>query len=189
MLAASVLTGCTDVLDIASSVDRGQLAVLQLQGGTPAVSSQQFYVANNRQTTRTLVHPDAAGNQYAQVRFPSGSLATINGRTATASDSVLVTVQPEPGAYGLTIGTSGTVTFASTARPTATFFYGRYGDLTGSRSGSRYTTNVQLAQALELWREELVGRFSAVAGSGASGTDAVGGPVSAAGIFLVAAPK
>jgi hypothetical protein len=189
MVAASIAAAaCTEVLEVVDAVSRSDLAVLVMQQGTPAPASIQFYVANNRVTTRTLVHPDQFNQTFAQVSFPSGSLATIGGAPAASSDSVLVTVQPEPGTYGLTIAASG-VTFSSANAPTVSFFYGRYGDFVTSRTGSRYTSATQLAAALEVWREQALDRYSATQGAAVSGPDAIAGRLPSTGNYLVAAPK
>src|SRR5437660_615466 len=79
-------------------------------------------------------------------------------------------------------------TFSASA-PTVTFFYGRYGDFSASRAGTRYASSAEFAQALGLWREELLDRFAPVLGSGSAGTDAVGGPITATGNLLAAAPR
>jgi hypothetical protein len=189
LAAASIAAAaCGEILDVAGTLDRADLAVLLLQPGTPPAPAAQFYVANNRLTTRNLVHLDAASNVFAQVRFPAGALATIGGAPAAASDSVLVTVQPEDGAYAVTVGATG-VTFSAGSPPTVTFFYGRYGDFTASRTGSRYATATELAQALEVWREQSLGRYAVAAGSASAGTDALAATVSATGHYLVAAAR
>ena len=160
-----------------------------LQGSAPPPSSIQFYLKNNAATTRNISHPDGALNLYLRLSFPSGSLATVGGGTAAPGDSTLLTVQPVSGTYGFTLSASPAATFSSGNAPSATLFFGTYGDFTGSRAGSRYTTNTEFAQALALWREELVDRFGQVAGSGPTGTDAVSGSVPSPGTYLVAAPR
>ena len=63
----------------------------------------QFYVSNPRGATRTLAHPDAFNTTFARVSFPVGSLTSIAGRTPGPDDSVLVTIQPQAGVYGLMV--------------------------------------------------------------------------------------
>ncbi len=187
-MAASVLAAaCTDVLSLATSRPRADLAVLRLQSAAPAPATARFFVSNAQATTRNLTHPDAFGTLFLRVRFPAGFLATVSGRAATAADSVEVTIQPESGTYGFTL--SASATFASANPVTATFFYASYGDFATSRAGSRYASANELAQALSIWREDLPDRFSEVTGSGPAGTDAVGGSVPSPGTYLVAAPK
>jgi len=146
----------------------------------------QFYVSNPRGATRTLAHPDAFNTTFARVSFPVGSLTSIAGRTPGPDDSVLVTIQPQAGVYGLILLVDATF---SASAPTVTFFYGRYGDFSASRAGTRYASSAEFAQALGLWREELLDRFAPVLGSGSAGTDAVGGPITATGNLLAAAPR
>lgn len=185
MLAAA----CSDVLSLATSRARSELAVLVLQGSAPAPAGAQFMLRNNAPLTRNFSHPDNALTPYLRLTFPSGSTATVGGAAAGANDSVLVTVQHVAGTYGFTLSTSPAATFSSGNAPSATFFFGTYGDFTGSRAGSRYTTNNEFAQALGLWREESFDRFSEVPGSGPAGTDGVAGSLQGSGSYLAAAPK
>jgi hypothetical protein len=104
-----------------------------------------------------------------------------------STDSVLVTVQHVSGTYEFVLGVGQAATFSSANAPNATFFYGTYGDFTRSRAGTRYGTNAEFAQALGLWREEIVDRYGRISGSGPAGIDGVGGVVSAPGTYLVAA--
>ena len=188
MAASVVAAGCSDVLNVIAGTGRSQLAILLQQPGARMPAAVEFFVSNGRTTTRTLSHPDGFNTQFLQVRFPPGSIASLNGRTAGSNDSVLVSVQPETGLYGFTLGASG-VAFATSAAPTVTFYYGRYGDFMGSLAGSRYTSATTYAQALNVWHEEVTDRFSVAPGSGSAGTDAVAGSVTGAGSYLVAAPK
>jgi hypothetical protein len=182
------LAACADVLDVATSVDRSDLAVLVFEPGTPAPQAIQFYVANDRTTTRTLQHPDMFNNPFAEIRFPPGSIATLGGGAAGTGDSVQVTVQPEPGTYEVSIGAPG-ATFSTANAPVITFFYDRYGDFTASRAGSRYTSDSELENALDVWREQLAGRYAVTPGSTPAGTGAVSGFAREPGNYLVAAPR
>ncbi|MBI4420509.1 MAG: hypothetical protein HY560_06755 [Gemmatimonadetes bacterium] len=176
------------MLDVVAGTDRSRLAILLFQSGTPAPAAIQFFAFNARPVTRTLSHPDPNNTLFLQVRFPQGSISSIGGQPANPNDSVLVSIQPQSGLYGFTLGAGG-ATFSSAAAPTATFFYGRYGDFTASRTGTRYSSATAYAQALEVWHEEVLDRFNVVAGSGSAGTDALAGSVTSSGTYLVAAPR
>lgn len=186
MLAAA----CGDIggLGPATGRPRGELAVLLLQNSAPAPAGITFFVSNAQVTTRNINHPDAFNTPFLRLTFPQGSLATVAGRAATATDSVPVSVNPISGMYAFDLSASGT-TFSAGSAPTITFFYGSYGDFTASRAGSRYTSSTEYAQALTIWREEILDRLNPVVGSGASGVDAVGGSVQKPGTYYVAAPK
>ena len=190
MVAASVLAAaCSDVISLATGRARSDLAMLLLKSAAPAPVNASFYASNSRSTVRNFSHPDASLTPYLRVTFPANSLATVSGGTATSTDSVLVTVQHMAGAYGFTLSVAPAATFSGSNPPTVTFFYGSYGDFTASRAGSRYGSSTEYANALTLWHEQLVDRYDQVTGSGAAGTDAVGGYIQSPGTFLAAAPK
>lgn len=135
---------------------------------------------------RSLLHSDGFNTRFVEVRFPAGSLASLDGLTLASGDSVLVTLRAEPGRYGVEI-TPDAVRFAAAARPSVTFTYVRYGDLTVA-AGSRYADADAYAAALDLWREVGLDLWSNVGGSGTTGTD-LGASITQAGRYLVAAPR
>jgi hypothetical protein len=91
-------------------------------------ASVSFYVANSRAELRRLLHPDAFNSLYLQVEFPTNALASLSGTPLGPDDSVLVTLEPEPDGYGVTLRPSG-LQFTSGRGPTASFVYAAYGDL------------------------------------------------------------
>jgi hypothetical protein len=184
MLAAA----CGDIVSLATGKPRSELAILLLQNSAPAPAGTTFYVSNARVTTRSLSHPDGANTLFMRLTFPQGSLATFAGRAAVSTDSVQVSVSPVSGTYAFNLAASG-VTFSAANTPTATFSYGSYGDFAASRAGSRYASSIEYAQALTIWREEILDRLNQVVGSGASGVDGVGGSVQGPGTYYAAAPK
>ncbi|MSR06366.1 MAG: hypothetical protein EXR93_04745 [Gemmatimonadetes bacterium] len=194
MVAASVVAAaCGDVLSLATGRQRSDLVLLLMQSNAPQPPSASMYAVNSRVATRTISHPDAANTPFAQVSFPAGSITTLNGTRAATTDSVLIGLAPETGAYGLAISLSG-ATLSSTNPPTVTFFYGRYADFTASRAGSRYAGTSELASALEVWAEDQLGyrvaSGTASAGTASAGTDAIRASVTSSGHYLVAAhPK
>lgn len=161
--------------------------MLPQKGSTPAPGGASFYVPNSRAVVRNLIHPDATNTLFVRLQFPAGSLTSLNGQPLGASDSVLVTLTPDAGDYAFTLGPSG-LRFATGARPTATFFYGFYGDVSVA-SGSRYPTTGAFTAALNVWQETSLGRWQTASGSSSAGTDAVAGQLEAGGEFLLAARR
>jgi hypothetical protein len=164
------------------------LIVLPLQAGTPAPGVVTFYAVNSRTVARTLRHPDNVLTVFAEVEFPTGSLASLDGVTLGPGDSVQVTVAPDPGVYGINVSPSG-LAFSAAARPSVTFSYARYGDATAGLASSRYSTAADYAAALDVWREVGLDLWSVATGSAATGGDGVTARMSGAGGYVAAAPR
>ncbi len=191
MTAASVLFGAAACGDLGPvddpTLSTRELLVLPTQAGAPAVSQSSFFVPNNATTVRRLLHADAFNTLYLELRFPNGSLRSLNDQPVAADDSVAVTVQPRSGAYGLVLSPNG-MEFTS-ARPAATFSFALYGDLAVADNSATYASRSEYANALALWFEITPGRWRRVIGSGFDGGDAVAGAVAEPGTYVVAAPR
>lgn len=161
--------------------------MLGLQPGSPAVPAVQSWVVNSRLTVLRLQHADAFNQLYAEVRFPPGALASLDGQPLAAGDSLLVTLRARAGGYGLTIAPAG-VEFTSGSRPSVLFSYGRYGDLSVA-DGTSYASRDAYADALDVWRETGLDRWTVASGSGSAGLDAVGAVLVDGSEILVAAPR
>jgi hypothetical protein len=161
--------------------------VLPLKAGTPAPAGSSFYVSNARATTRNLIHDDGFNTLFVRLEFPTGSLGSLDGAVLGLGDSVLVTVSPEPGLYGIRLGPEG-LRFASLGRPLLTFSYARYGDLGVASGSSRYPDAATYARALEVWRESALDRWSSIGGSGTAGSD-LRASLQQAGRYVAAALK
>jgi hypothetical protein len=170
-----------------TTLPTADLLTLPLTSSAPMAPTATFFVFNDRVTTRRLLHPDAFNSLYLEVRFTTGSLASLNGNPLGPSDSVRVTLDPEPGGFGVTVSPNG-LAFAAGARPTATFVFAAYGDISVA-NGSSYSSPVAYAQALAIWYEVTPGRWRRVSGSGYTGNDAVAGTLADPGTYLVAAPR
>ncbi len=168
-----------------TTLPTADLLILPLTPSAPAAPSAIFFVANDRVTTRRLLHTDQFNSLYLEVRFPVGSLATLNGTAVGPADSARVTLDPEPGGFGVTVSPNG-LEFAT--RPTATFVFAAYGDISVA-TGSSYGSPTAYAQALTLWYEVTPGRWRRVSGSGYTGNDAVSGSLAQPGTYIVAAPR
>lgn len=182
--ACSDDTGVTATETLATS----ELLFLRQQANAPAPATTRFFVVNARETRRRVLHPDPFNNPYAEVVFPAGSLESLNGAPIGPGDSVEVTVQPRSGEYGLVLSPGG-LEFSAAASPTATFFYGRYGDLSVADASATYPDASAYAAALDLWAEVNLDRWRRTTGTGPSGTDAVTGRLSEAGVVAIAAPR
>jgi hypothetical protein len=183
---ALLLTSCEDLTIPGGGVPTSDLLILPLSGTAPAPGSLSFYVSNARSRTVNLLHADGFNTLFATVEFPSGSLGSLNGVTLGLADSVLVTLSPDPGNYGVDLGPDG-LRFASLGHPRLTFSYARYGDLSVA-TGSQYASATAYAAALEVWRETSLDLWSSVGGSGNTGND-VSASLSQGGRYLVAAPR
>lgn len=181
------LVACDVQLPIDETHSLSELLVLAQQPDAAPVAGATFWVANDRETVRRLQHQDAFNQLYAELRFPIGALGTIDGQPVATTDSVLITVEPRTGAYGLSLGPSG-LTFTSGGRPSVTFAYGRYGDLSIA-DGSSYTSRDAFANALDVWEEIGFDRWRIASRSGAAGLDAVSASIAAAGEIVLAAPR
>ncbi len=168
-------------------VATSDLLVLPLQASAPPPGGTSFYVSNSRATSRNLIHSDGFNTLFARLEFPSGSLGSLDGRVLGLSDSVLVTVSPEPGVYGVRVGPTG-LRFASLGRPLLTFSYARYGNLNVALGSTRYPDAAAYARALEVWRESALDRWTSVGGSGTAGTE-LRASLQEAGTYVAAAPR
>ncbi len=191
--AASVLlAGVTACGDLTTPGERtlptAELLPLALQTTAPAPITTSFVVANDRPTVRQVLHPDAFNTPYVVLTFPGGSLASLDGTSLGAGDSVTIVIRPEVGLYGFTLSPQG-LTFAAADLPSARVSYGQYGDLSVAGQSSAYDSPLDYAGALSLWFEISPGRWLRVAGSGTSGLDAVEGSLGEPGTYWVAAPR
>lgn len=164
------------------------MIILPQQAGAPPVSSATFYVVNSRTVARTLRHADGAATIFADLEFPLGALASLDGAPVGSLDSVRVTVTPDAGTYGITVSPDGLV-FATGARPTVTLSYVRYGDLSAGLVSPRYPDALSYAAALDIWHEAGVDRWAVAPGSGGTGGDAVTARLSTGGRYVAAAPR
>ncbi len=183
----AAVTACGDLgLTGDTTLPTADLLILPVTPTAPSVPTASFFVANDRVTTRRLHHSGGL-ELYLQVQFPMGSLETLNGNPVGAGDSVRITLDPEPGRFGVTLSPNG-VAFAASARPIAEFSFAAYGDISIA-NGSSYSSPFAYAQALALWYEITPGRWRRVSGSGFTGSDAVRGTLNEPGTYLVAAPR
>lgn len=160
--------------------------MLPLGSGAPAPAGVSFYLSNARSTTRNLIHNDGFNTLFARVEFPTGSLASLDGTALGSSDSVRVTLSADGGVYGIRLEPEG-LRFAASGRPTLTFSYVKYGDLTVA-GGTRYADQTAYAGALDIWRETSFDRWANAGGFGEILND-VTTSLSEAGHYLVAAPR
>jgi len=185
--AVGTMTSCDIQLPVNETHSLDELLVVQRQATAPAVPGATFWVANDRTTVRQLQHQDAFNQLFAEVRFVAGALEALDGQPVGPTDSVLVTVEPRAGVYGLAIGPSG-LTFASGSRPSVLFSFGRYGDLSVA-DGSSYTSRDAYANALDIWEEIGFDRWQVASRSSAAGIDAVSASIAAGGEVVLAAPR
>lgn len=187
-IAALAVAACEDIsLPGGGTVALADLVVLPEQAAAPAVAGASFWVYNDQPVTHTLRYQDAQLTEYLEIRFPEGCLSRLNDQQLTVDDSVLVTVQPRPGAYGLVLSPSGLEFTLET--PTVTFFYGRYADLSIVQGEPSFPDEAAYLDALEVWEEAALGRWSVARGSGSAGVDAIAAAVDAPGELLVAAAR
>lgn len=180
------MTACVDLTIPGSSVvDGADLLSLPLAAGAPPPAAASFYVANARTELRRLLHPDAFNSLYLQVEFPTGALASLDGTPLGPGDSVLVTLEPEPGWYGVTVRPAG-LQFVSGRGPTATFVYAAYGDLSVVDGSPTYPSRAAYAAALSIWEQVGPDRWERVSGS-TVGNETVAARLAAPGTYLVAA--
>ncbi len=160
--------------------------MLALSNGGQPPADLSFYVSNARTTIRSLIHNDGFNTTFATVSFPAGSLASLDGAPLGAGDSVQVTLTADAAIYGLHLAPQG-LRFATGARPTLTFSYAKYGDLSAA-IGTRYADQAAYAAALGVWNEGALGLWSNVGTAGSPGTD-VGGSLLQGGHYVAAAPR
>lgn len=187
LAAAALLAACSDLTVPGTSLSTSDLIILRQQAGAPSPGSATFYVSNARQVARSLRHSDGSLTLFAELQFPAGSLASLDGAPLGSNDSVRVTVDAEPGIYGLRISPPG-LRFSVSARPSLRFSYARYGDLSVAAGSSRYPNPDAYAGALEIWREVGLERWSSAGGAGNPGTD-IRSSIAESGHYVVAAPR
>ena len=181
-------TACTDLTIPGSTVlDGTDLLSLPLETGAPLPAAASFYVANSRTALRRLLHPDAFNSLYLQVEFPTNALATLDGTPLGPNDSVLVTLEPERGGYGVTVRPSG-LAFTTGRGPLATFVYAAYGDLGVADGSVTYQTRAAYAAALGIWESVGPDRWQRLAAS-TTGNETVTARLPAPGTYRVAAPR
>jgi hypothetical protein len=164
-----------------------ELVVLGIQPGSPSVPVVQGWIVNSRLTVLRLHHDDAFNQLYAEVRFPQGALTSVDGQVVAADDSVFVTLQAHASGYGLTVSPTS-LAFTAGSRPSVTFSYGRYGDLSVA-DGTAYPSRDAYADALDVWQEAGLDRWSVAIGSGPAGLDAVTAFLADGSELVVAAPR
>lgn len=188
-LTALLAAGCSDILTPGGdTLTTANLLILAQQPGAPAPAEGSFYVVNSRVSTHSVVHPDQFNNSYLTVRFPGGCVSQVGGLAVGAADSAVVTVRPRQGSYGMTL-LPDDLTLTDSCGATATFTFGRYGDLSVADRSSTYLDRAAYAAALNIWREISPTRWQVVPGSGPSGNDAVTGMVQSGGMYVLAAPR
>ncbi len=170
------------------SLSTAELLILGLQAAGQPVTPGTAFVKNGTETFVRAIHDDQFRTLYLEVRFPPGSLASLDGLTLGLTDSVRLVLEPELDVYGATVSPAG-LTFTAGALPSATFAFASYGDLSVADGSSRYATRSAYANALALWHERTPGRWERVSGSGFTGNDAVSGLLPRPGTYVVAAPR
>jgi hypothetical protein len=181
--------GCDEItIPTATTLSGSELLFLPLQVGAPAPAPASFYVVNSRTVLHRVLHPDAFNSLYVEIRFPAAALAALNGTPLGSDDSVRVTLEPVPGAYGLTLRPAG-LDFTPGGTPTVTVSFAAYGDLSGADGSPTYANRLEYAEALTLWEDGGIDRWQRVSGSGFTGNDAVSGRLPAPGTYRVAAPR
>lgn len=188
MALAALAAACVDLTIPGDRVlDGADLLPLPQMAAAPAPASVSFYVSNARSELRRVLHPDAFNSLYLQVEFPASALASLNGTPLGPGDSVLVTLTPEPGAYGVSLDPAG-LEFASGRGPTATFVYAAYGDLSVADGSASYASRAAYAAALGIWEDVGPDRWQEVAGS-SPGNETVTARLPSPGTYRVAAPR
>lgn len=185
----AVVAGCGDALTPGGAiVDEADLVPLALQGTAPPLPSLSFYVRNNAVTVRALRHGDTFNTLYVELRFPAGSLLSVDGTPVAPTDSILVSVDPRPGGYGFQLTPAG-LAFATGNAPTATFSYARYGDLSVADGVPTFADRGTYADALDVWEEVSLRRWRVASASTESGVSEVSARIDAGGAFVLAARR
>lgn len=180
---------CGDVLNpVGTTVTRAELLALPLQSAAPPLQTVTFPVRNDMVTVRSLRHADAFGTLFIELRFPQGSLASLNGQPLTTTDTVQITIQPLAGQYGFTLSPSG-LAFTLSGTPTVEFSYALYGDFTVADDEPAFADRATYAAALEVWEEVNIDQWRVARGSSVSGVDAIAAALDAPGRFLLAARR
>jgi hypothetical protein len=181
------ITACENVnFPSGGTLATDDLLILPLSPSAPQPAGASFYVYNAHATTGTLLHNDGFNTLFAQLDFPRGSLARLNGVSLGADDSVLVTVTADAGVYGIRLAPDG-LEFTPSGGPTLTLSYVRYGDLTVA-AGSRYADAAAYASALGTWFETSTDTWSQAGTGGAAGSN-VSATLAQPGHYIAAAPR
>ena len=180
-------SACGDITLPGGATYTADLLPLGLQTTAVLPGSQTFWIYNNKLTVRSLRHADAFNTLYAEVRFPPGILASLDGTPLSTTDSVQVTLAPRVDGYGLTLSPSG-LAFAFDATPTVTFSYARYADFS-IVTGGTYATATDYEGAMDVWQEVTPGRWQVARGSAVGSGDVVTAAIDAPGRIMVAAPR
>lgn len=192
-IAATVIVtavaGCNDVLvPGGETVDEADLIPLALQATAPPAPATSFYVRNNAVTIRALRHGDTFNTLYVELRFPAGSLVSVDGTPIASGDSVLVSIAPRSGGYGFRLSPTG-LAFAAGNAPTATFSYARYGDLSVADAEPAFPDRATYAAALDVWEEVALRRWRVATASAGSGVSEVSAAVEGGGEYVLAARR
>jgi hypothetical protein len=188
-LALALAAACSDAtVPTETTLSTSELLFLPLEAAAPNPATTSFYVSNARTVAQRVLHPDAFNSLFVEVRFPAGAVAALNGVPVGPADSVLVTVEPVAGAFGLTLRPAG-LDFAPGGAPTITFSFAAYGDLSVADVSPTYATRLDYAEALALWEDAGIDRWDRVSGSAFTGSDAVSGRLPEPGTYRVAAPR
>ncbi len=184
-----VLAACSDVLDFESTaVTTAELLILPLQTTAPATSEVSFQVVTSTSVVRTLRHADPLGTLFAELSFPAGSLASLDGQSIAPGDSLLITVSATGGQYGITIKPIA-LTFTAGNAPSVTFSAAVYGDFSIAEASSRYTSADDYLAAVEVWEETTPGLWTVVPSTVDRVRTAVTGALSRAGTYVIAARR
>jgi hypothetical protein len=188
VVVAALALACGGDVTGPATLPTSDLLVLPLQAGAPAVPPATFWASNARLAVGRLLHADAQNTLYLEARFPARTLASLDGQPLTLQDSVQVTIEPSANRYGFTLSPRG-LAFSIDQTPTATLSFAVYGDFSVADGSPTYPSRAAYADALQFWLEVTPGRWRPVAGSGPAGLDAVAGPLSEPGVYVVAAPR
>ena len=184
-----LLSSCSDLsLPSDDLLTIADLLVLSQQANAPEPDSRSFWVSNAHSSVERLNHPDAFNTLYLQLTFPAQSLASLDGTLLANNDSVYVTIDPHPGAYGFTLSPSDLV-FSSSASPSATFSFSVYGDASAGGTSTTYTSSADFVAALDVWREASADRWQVASDSRSPGIDTYVATVESSGKFVLAAPR
>ncbi len=182
-------TACESVTDPRIvTLATAELLILGAQATAPSVATLSVYVVNSRPITVRLLHADQFNTQYVEVRFPTGSVESVNGLIVGPQDSVLVDIDARDSQYGMTIS-SGTLVFSAGNLPRATFTYAVYGDRSVADGSTTYASRDSYSAALDIWEQVSVDQWQQATNSSTPGSDEVSGSLTAGGLFVVAAPR
>jgi hypothetical protein len=190
---------CDDCNGVTVQLQRtALLALARADSAAPAPSSMVVQVKNNETRTVRITHTDSAQTLFLEFTFPAGTLLQAGGRSVCDTCTIPVSIQSTNGVYGFRVGPSD-IAFRSSATPTVTVHYSRYGNFGVRDSSTLYPTDEAFELALRLWYQGTeapdfpsqtpdevwrVSRNSAHIGAGM-----VGGAIDAPGLHLLAARK